>query len=117
MLNLPEKIALPLKTDEQGNIRVSGTRVTLDSILRFYLQGSTPEELHEGFPTVPITDIYIIIAYYLANQGDIDRWLQVREIEAERSRSEWEARYTPEQKARAEYFRKLLASGDSYGCL
>ena len=37
MLTLPESVALPLKEDEGGNIRVSGTRVTLHTLISSYL--------------------------------------------------------------------------------
>ena len=110
MLALPDNIAVPIHADEQGALRVSGTRVTLDTLLARYHQGDTPEAIHEGFPTVPLTDIYAVIAYYLAHQADIDAYLQQRDAEAERIRQDVEARYTPEQQARTEEFRKLLAN-------
>jgi uncharacterized protein (DUF433 family) len=108
MINLPETVALPLKTDENGAIRVSHTRVTLDVLIAYYQQGETPEELHESFPTVPLADIYAVIAYYLAHQHEMDAYLLERDEEAERIRQEEEARYTPQQKARSEGFRALL---------
>lgn len=99
MIALPETVALPLKMDEHGAIRVSGTRVTLDTLIAFYRQGETPEDLHEGFPTVPLADIYAVIAYYLAHEAEIDDYLKRREEEAERIRQEWEARNPPPTKA------------------
>jgi uncharacterized protein (DUF433 family) len=106
ILTMPT-MTIPLKTDKHGRILVSGTRVTLDSIIGFYLQGESPEELHKGFPTVPLADIYAVIAYYLAHREEVDAYLQARYEEAERVRQEIEASYTPEQKARLEYFRAL----------
>lgn len=88
-------LSVPLHTDEHGSIRVSGTRVTLDSIINFYLQGETPEQLHEAFPTVPLTDVYAVIAYYLAHQQEVDAYLKRREEEANRIRAEIEAKYPP----------------------
>ena len=108
MIDLPETVALPIKMDEDGTIRVSGTRVTLDTLIARHQQGDTPEAIHEGFPTVPLTDIYTVIAYYLAHQKDVDAYLKQRDEEAERTRQEVEAGYTPEQKARTEHFRNLL---------
>lgn len=98
MIALPETVTLPLKMDERGAIRVSGTRVTLDTLIGFYRQGETPEDLHEGFPTVPLADIYAVIAYYLAHQAEIDAYLKRRDEEAERIRQEWEARNPPPTK-------------------
>jgi uncharacterized protein (DUF433 family) len=99
MIDIPEVVALPLKEDKDGNIRVSGTRVTLDTIIGFYRQGETPEDLHEGFPTVPLADIYAVISYYLAHQDEIDAYLKQRDEKAERIRQEWETKNPPPTKA------------------
>ena len=84
MIALPETVALPLKLGEDGAIRVSGTRITLDTLISFYQQSETPEDLHEGFPTVPLADIYAVIAYYLAHQVEVDTYLKRRSKEASR---------------------------------
>jgi uncharacterized protein (DUF433 family) len=102
-------LSVPLITDESGAIRVSGTRVTLDILIARYHQGNTPEAIHEGFPTVPLSDIYSVIAYYLAHRDELDAYLQRRDAQAERIRREVEAGYSPETKTRMEYFRELLA--------
>ncbi|MBL8131836.1 MAG: DUF433 domain-containing protein [Anaerolineae bacterium] len=98
MIALPETVILPLKMDENGAIRVSGTRVTLDTVIARYRQGDSPEAIHQGFDVLPLKDIYAVIAYYLAHRDDLDAYLQRREEEAERIRQEVEATYTPEQK-------------------
>jgi uncharacterized protein (DUF433 family) len=107
MVALPEMIALPLKMDGHGAIRVSGTRVTLDTVIACYHQGDSPETIHEGFDVLPLNDIYAVIAYYLAHRDELDAYLKRREEEAERIRQEVEAHYTPEQKAFNERIRKL----------
>lgn len=99
MIALPETVALPLKMDEHGTIRVSGTRVTLDTVIACYQHGDSPEAIHQGFDVLPLNDIYAVIAYYLAHQAELDVYLQQGQAEAERLRQMWEARYTPEQKA------------------
>lgn len=102
MIALPQTVELPMKLDEHGAIRVSGTRVTLDTLIAFYKQGESPEDLHEGFPTVPLPDIYAVIAYYLAHQTDVDAYLARREEEADLLRAEWEARNPPLTRAELE---------------
>ena len=101
-------MVVPLRMDEHGSIRVSGTRVTLEVILARHDQGERPEDIHTGFPTVPLTDIYAVIAYYLAHRDEVDTYLKQRAEEAERIRQKIEANYTPEQKARNEYFKNLI---------
>jgi uncharacterized protein (DUF433 family) len=99
MIVLPEIVVLPLKLDEHGAIRVSDTRVTLDTIIAFYHQGESPEDLHDGFPTIPLADIYGVIAYYLAHQAEVDAYLRRRSEDADRVRQEWETQHPPPKKA------------------
>ena len=109
MIAIPETMSLPLKIDEQGTIYISRTKVTLDILIARYQQGDSPEAMHEGFSTVSLTDIYAVIAYYLAHRDELDAYLKQRDDDVERIRQEMEARYTPEQTARTDYFRSLLA--------
>ena len=108
MISDPLTMTVPLRMDEQGAIRVSGTRVTLDTVIARYHQGDSPEAIHTGFSTVPITDIYAVIAYYLAHRDELDAYLQRRDAEAEHLRQEIEGDYTPEQKAFNERIHKLV---------
>lgn len=99
MIVTPVAVDVPLHTDEHGRMLVGNTRVTLDSLIGFYRQGETAEDLHEGFPTVPLAHIYAVIAYYLANEAEVDAYLKAREEIAERVRHEWESRNPPPTKA------------------
>jgi uncharacterized protein (DUF433 family) len=108
MLPDPPTMTIPMKMDEHGSIRISGTRVTLDTVIARYHQGNSPETIHEGFDVLPLNDIYAVIAYYLAHRDELDAYLQRRDEEAERIRQEVEANYTPEQKAFNERVRTLV---------
>ena len=88
-LNLPETI--PLVQDSRGVIRVTGSRVTLDTIIGRMQVGDTPEEIHEGFPTVKLEQINTIIDWYLNNQIEADEYLEEGRIEGERLRKEIES--------------------------
>ena len=99
---LPEPITMniPLQTDSTGTIRVSGTRVTLDTVIGRYLLGDSPEAIHHSFDVLPLNDIYAVISYYLANRDALDAYLKRRAEEARRLRDEIEASYTSEQRER-----------------
>jgi uncharacterized protein (DUF433 family) len=81
---------LPLASDDDGVVRVAGTRVTLDTIIGAYKQGRSAEELAQDYPTVPKSAIYATIAYYLSAQEDVDAYLRARKEQAERVRAEVE---------------------------
>src|SRR5215216_1901267 len=47
----------PLTQDERGSIRVTGSRVTLDTLVHRYHAGDTVDQIHESFPTVSVAPI------------------------------------------------------------
>jgi hypothetical protein len=59
------------------------------------LKSESPEDLHKGFPTIPLQDIYAIIAYYLSHRTEVDSYLQQRNDKAEHIRQEIERVYPP----------------------
>lgn len=83
---------VPLQRDKHGTIRVGGTRVTLDTVVHAFQDGAGAEEIVLRFPTLNLTDIYFVIAYYLRHRAEIDAYLEQREREAEEIRREIEAK-------------------------
>ena len=57
-----------------GQIKVTGTRVVLYHFLHDYNQGLSAEELATQFPTVPLATVHKVIAFYLENRADADRY-------------------------------------------
>lgn len=83
-----QAISPPFRWDEVGGIRVGPTRVTLDSILASYHNGSTPEEIAIQFSVLRLEDIYISIAYYLNHRQEIDSYLEQRDQQAQQLRKQ-----------------------------
>lgn len=104
-LHFPETV--PLVQHNNGVIRVTGSRVTLDTIIGRMQVGDTREEIHEGFPSVTLAQINTIIDWYLNNRVEADKYLQEQEAEAERIRQEIESE--PEYKARREMLLRRIA--------
>ena len=59
--------------------RVAGTRVALDSIVRRFWEGDTPESIVQSFPVLTLEQVYGAIAYYLRHQDSIDSYLKQAE--------------------------------------
>ncbi|MCC6298811.1 MAG: DUF433 domain-containing protein [Anaerolineales bacterium] len=93
MVIAPEVI--PLETDERGVIRVSKTRVTLDTIVIAFKDGATAEEIAQQYPTVPLSDVYYVIGYYLRKRDEVETYLRERNREADELRAQVEARDNP----------------------
>jgi uncharacterized protein (DUF433 family) len=84
---------IPLKTDKDGVIRVSKTRVTLDTIVTAFLEGLTAEEIAVQYPVVPLADVYSVIGYYLHQKKKVETYLKRREKIAEQVRRQNETRF------------------------
>ena len=80
---LETTIVLPLTLTEDGTIRITGTRVSLDSVVHEYEQGATPEEIAISFPALRIADIYATITYYLNHREQVEEYLRRQEVDAE----------------------------------
>lgn len=86
---------VPLTTTPEGAMRVSGTRVPLETIVRAFHRGATPEEIVQDFPTLTLPQAYSAIAYYLANRADVAQYLAERAAFSDAARVAAEARFDP----------------------
>lgn len=89
----PEPV--PLETDKDGVMRVGGTRVTLDTVVAAFREGSTAEEISHQYPTLRLADVYSVISYYLRHQTEVDAYLGDRLRRGAEVRRENEARLDP----------------------
>ena len=75
---------VPLVQWEDGSIRVRNSRVTLETIVIRSRMGDTVERIHSGYPTVLVSQIKQILAWYFDNKAEVDEYIQQGEEEAER---------------------------------
>jgi uncharacterized protein (DUF433 family) len=85
----------PLARDDSGVIRVGGTRVSLDSVVIAFLDGATPEEIVQQYPSIDLADAYSAVTYYLNHRQEVEAYLNERKTQREIIRAEVEARFDP----------------------
>ena len=95
MLLQLEAEKVPMSPDSDGAIRVGGTRVTLDTVLDAYGNGSTPEGIVGQYPALTLADVYTAIGYYLRHRAAVDGYLAERRPRADQVRQENELRHDP----------------------
>jgi len=83
---------VPLRTDEDGVVRVGGTRVTLDTIVAAFQDGATAEEIAQQYPSLTLADVYSVIGYYLRRRPEVDSYLADRQRIREEIRRQNQAR-------------------------
>jgi uncharacterized protein (DUF433 family) len=64
-----------VRADVHGAMRVGTTRVMLDSVVAAFQQGHSPETIQQQYPSLSLEEVYGAVAYYLANQEEVDRYL------------------------------------------
>jgi|SRR5882724_9908243 len=62
-----------------GGFYLTGTRVSLDSIVYGFREGQSPETILDDFETLTLEQVYGAITFYLANQLAIDDYLLAQE--------------------------------------
>ena len=84
---------LPLKVDQDGVLRVGGTRIPIDTVVCAFNTGSTPEEIVLHYDSLLLEDVYFAIGYYLRHRAEVDAYLAERERQADAYQAEAEARF------------------------
>jgi uncharacterized protein (DUF433 family) len=85
---------------QEGKYLITGTRVSLDSVVYAFRRGASPESIQRSFPSLTLEQIYGAITFYLANQEEIGQYLLDGEAEHEKLRAASRA-------AHPEFYEKL----------
>ena len=62
----------------EGVYYISGTRISLDSIVYAFREGCSAETIREDFEGLTLAQVYGAIAFYLDHQTDIEGYLLQR---------------------------------------
>jgi uncharacterized protein (DUF433 family) len=62
-----------------GGYRITGTCISLDSIVYAFKRGAAPESMQRTFPLLTLEEIYGAITFYLAHEQEIDAYLEQAE--------------------------------------
>jgi uncharacterized protein (DUF433 family) len=85
----------PLITTDDGVVRISGTRIPLERVIRAFLAGSTPEQIAQDYDVLTVEQIYAVVNYYLHHRSDVDAYLNEAERAAATTRAEIERQFDP----------------------
>jgi len=93
-------------TQTDGAYRISGTRVSLDSVVYAWLNGLSPESIVDSYSTLTLEQVHGALAYYLAHQEEIDQYLSHGEAEFEELRQKLNERL---RETKPLLYQKLMA--------
>src|SRR5437588_1501150 len=72
----PLTLAVPLREDPAGVLRVGTGRVLLELVIRAYQRGASPQEIVGMYDSLALADVFAVIAYYLGHPAEIDEYLR-----------------------------------------
>ncbi len=64
-----------------GGYWITGTRISLDSIIYAFKRGAAPESIQRAFPLLTLEEVYGAITFYRAHAQKIDAYLAQAEAE------------------------------------
>lgn len=83
--------APPLNQEPSGAIRVGNSRVLLELVIRAFQNGATLEAITQAYPSLALSEVYSVIAFYLRHPKDISEYSAQRESDAEATQAKIEA--------------------------
>src|SRR6516225_6902199 len=90
----------------EGTYRIGHTRVSLDSLVYLFREGMSAESMVESYPALTLEQVHGSLAFYLANQAEIDAYL------AEGQRTA-ESQHQQSRRTNAELIAKLQRARDA----
>src|SRR5437764_13612110 len=94
-----------------GGYCISGTRVSLDSVVYAFRRGASPETIKSSFPTLTLEQVYGAITYYLSKQTEIDVYLRQSEEAYEAAR---QANHDQLRREEPELYERLMRAKDEH---
>ena len=85
----------PLYATDDGVVRITGTRVSLDTVIGAFQNGCTAEQIVYKYPSLDLPAVYAVITYYLRHRQEVETYLAQQRQEAEGIQREVEERFSP----------------------
>lgn len=86
-----------------GGYYVTGSRVSLDSIVYAFRNGQTAEAIGQALPVLTLEQVYGALTFYLSHRQTVDDYLAAQ-------RTDFEARRQAAREADPMFYQKLAAA-------
>jgi uncharacterized protein (DUF433 family) len=99
MLQIPDQ-KVPLSSDPKGTLFVTGTRVSLHSVVGMFEEGASAEEIAHEYDSLELADVYAVLTYYLRNKDSVRAKLSSQEIESDEAARRYERSFPKDLRAK-----------------
>ncbi len=107
----PLTLSVPLREEPPGVLRVGKSRVLLELVMRAYQRGASPQDIVRMYESLELSDVFAVIAYYLAHPAEIEEYLRKCEEEAEAVRRQIESSQPSQPNLKQELLDRARARG------
>ena len=80
---------------DPDDIRIKGHRIGIDDVIKYYLDGYSPDQILVELPTLNLEKIYATLTYYLQNRRQMDAYMLRLAKWREERYQEWLANPSP----------------------
>jgi uncharacterized protein (DUF433 family) len=80
---------------DPDDIRIKGHRIGIDDVIKYYLDGYSPDQILEELPSLNLEKIYATLTYYLHNRKQMDAYMLRLAKWREARYQEWLANPSP----------------------
>ena len=80
---------------DPDDIRIKGHRIGIDDVIKYYLDGYSPDQILEELPSLNLEKIYATLTYYLQNRRQMDAYMLRLAKWREERYQEWLANLSP----------------------
>ena len=103
----------PLTVLNNGAVRVTGTRMPLEVLIRAHTQdGMSAEQIAYGYAPLELADVYAVLGYYHRHKVEVEQYLAESDARAEEWQLRFEALRGP-QRTRTELLkRRTFSAGE-----
>lgn len=99
-----------LTREDDGFVRLTDHRIGLHHLVRLHRDGYSPEMLAEHYPTLPLSLVERVIAFYLEHQAEVDAQVAVEDEDFERQEATTRGPSVEELRRRSDTRRQARAS-------
>jgi uncharacterized protein (DUF433 family) len=76
-----------LTEDADGEVRLTGHRIGLYTVVRLYREGRSAEQIAEDLPSLPLALVFKTLAFYLENRAEVDAYVDAYRAELDRQQA------------------------------
>lgn len=82
---------VPIAESGDGVIRIAGTRIPLERVIRAFQAGATPEQIALDYDVLSLGDVYSVVNWYLQHRQEADNYVARATAESQQIQADIES--------------------------